>query len=325
MEFYKTLAQSVAGYLSGENGGLYMIIACAAVTLLIILLVVTLAQSASKRKAHKRAQDREAELSAMYDVLPDMVVCKDNSDRFIHCNEAFEEFAGVKQAQLVGRNLSEMLDIAHRFHAEIAAADRKSISEGVKLTVKEHLTFPDGSKRYFETIRAPLIHRKGGTLGILCVFRDMTATHNVINQSIQIAETLEQKDKELEVVAAAAENLEKKDKELEQELKLTREELLKAKKAALCVNALKYMAAMGAALSEDDLSLYASYLFAIKMDTAVIGETELSEAAAQLEDAVHHEDRNYIKEHHPSFISSLSALLAKLDAANRAAENGDQS
>jgi HPt (histidine-containing phosphotransfer) domain-containing protein len=209
------------------------------------------------------------------------------------------------------------MDIGKRFNAEIAAADRKTISDGIELTVRGQLRFPDGSLRTFESIRTPLLRKKGGSMGILCVFRDMTEVNAALKTSEQIGVELARKNEQYEAVSA----------ELEKQIKPpplespANEEAMRAKKAAFCANALKHIAAMGAALSVEDLPLYSSYVFAIKVDASVIGATALSERAALLECAANRNDSEFIKASHPEFISALSASLAEFDTQLKASES----
>jgi len=90
--------------------------------------------------------------------------------------------------------------------------------------------------------------------------------------------------------------------------------LLTVRKAAFCLKTLRSIAAMGGALSDDNLPLYADYVIAIKDDAAKIGADSLSKRAADLENAVDYQNRDFIKENHPDFIAELSKTLGELDA-----------
>jgi len=66
------------------------------------------------------------------------------------------------------------------------------------------------------------------------------------------------------------------------------------------------------ALSAGDLRLYTTYVHGLKSALASIGATELSAAALALEMAGREENRKYIDEHTPMFISGLESLLANI-------------
>jgi PAS domain S-box-containing protein len=285
-----------------SNSGVFLLILGVAVLCVIVFFIMTLAFSSKKRKLASKNIEQDAVLNAMYEVLPDMVVCKDNADRFIKCNDSFARFAGTDEAQLLGKSLTDMLEITKRMPtAEIVAADRKALAEGMKIkTPPLPMQFPDGSKRFFESVRTPLLRKKGGTMGILCVFRE--------------SDTADSRGQSPET-AASSEAVARKDAEIA----ALKAELLAVRKAALCNNALRYIAAMGAALSGGDYLDYATHMASVRIETAAIGAQKLSERAHLLEDAVARDDTDYIKTNHPEFISSLSALLGELDAQARKA------
>jgi PAS domain S-box-containing protein len=276
-----------------SNSGVFLMGLAAALLIIVVLFVLLLIFAAKKRRFAKKHAESEAVVAAVYEVMPDMIVCKDMDDRFTKCNDAFAKFAGADEAQLVGRSLSDMLEMVKRLPAsEIVAADRKSLTEGMKIKTPPHpLQFPDGSYRYYESIRAPLIckrsksRKKGGTMGILCVFRDVNDANECQTASELAAE----------------------------ELALVKTELLLAKTAAFCHNALKHIAAMGAALSDEDYALYSVHVATIRRCAFDIGVTHIFARAELLEDAVTRKDIDYIKANHPDFISELSTLLAELD------------
>jgi PAS domain S-box-containing protein len=283
IEFFDSLADQLK---ISSNSGLFLLILAVALLLLIIFFIANLVSSAKKRKYLRKSIEQEAVLSAMFEVSPDMIVCKDNADKFVKCNDIFARFAGADESQLIGRSLSEMPDIGIRLHSEIDAADKKSISESMKIkTPPLPLTFLDGNVRYFESIRAPLLRKKGNSTGIICIFRDLTEVSEANERTAHVAD-------ELEVVKT---------------------ELLLSKTAAFCNNALKHIAAMGAALSEEDYALYAILVATIRRSAVDINVNGLTARAELLEDAVLRQDTEFIKTHHPEFISALSSLLAELD------------
>jgi hypothetical protein len=212
----------------------------------------------------------------------------------------------MSESEIIGKNFSDMLDISNRFHAEFINADRKSLSEGMTVKSRNSMQFPDGEKRFVESIRTPVTLKKGGAVGLVCIYRDLSEVNDTLKASEAISLELKKKDKELQ----------------EQSLKLAKVEaaLQKAKKAAFCSNGLKQIAAMGAALSDDDYKLYSSYVSVIRNDSAGMGANDLWSRATSLIDAVNRSDTEFVKENHADFISALSRLLAELDKETRGVE-----
>ncbi|MCL2232420.1 MAG: ATP-binding protein [Treponema sp.] len=66
-------------------------------------------------------------------------------------------------------------------------------------------------------------------------------------------------------------------------------------------------------LENNDLSLYTTYVHALKSACANIGAAKLSEDAKILEDAGRNRDMNFIAKHNSSFVDSLKKVLANID------------
>jgi PAS domain S-box-containing protein len=311
IEYFNNLANELAGRVNiSSNSGLTLIIAAAVVLLMIVFLIVSCVLSAKKRKYFKKCQTLESHMNALNEVSPDMLVCKDNAGVFLKCNDAFSAFAGVPEPQLINRTITDITGMSERLCDEILAADRKAISEGMTVKIRKTLVFPDGSSKLHESIRTPVLRKKGGSSGILCIFRDLSELSEV-----------QQKNEEMSVKIAELEKIAQRDIDFEnqinaksKEIETLKADLLSARKSAFCLKTLRSIAAMGGALSDDNLPLYADYVIAIKEDATKIGAEELAKRAADLENAVDYQNRDFIKEHHPDFIGELSKTLGELDA-----------
>ena len=75
-------------------------------------------------------------------------------------------------------------------------------------------------------------------------------------------------------------------------------------------------------LEAGDLRLYTIYVHALKGAAANIGATALSNAAKALETAGNNGDRKFIDANNPQLLSSLEALLEKVDAALKTIKGG---
>ena len=112
--------------------------------------------------------------SAIYDSLPDLVFSKDTIGIYTSCNSRFEEFAGCKEMDLVGKTTAQVNKLPDRITDDYRATDRQVLGEKTTVRVREWLTYPDGTRRYFETAKAPLI-RDGKVLGLIGILRDITS------------------------------------------------------------------------------------------------------------------------------------------------------
>ena len=111
--------------------------------------------------------------SAIYRSMPDMVLCKDINGRYTSCNPGFEKFAGCSEAQLLGKTTLSNKELCSRIPDDVEETDRKVLQEGATIKIKEWITFPDGSKKFVETIKAPLVH-DDKIIGLIGIIRDMS-------------------------------------------------------------------------------------------------------------------------------------------------------
>ena len=147
-----------------------------AILLLIMLavLVVFYMRNSMMRILYKNQVNT---LATIYQALPDMVLSKDIHNRYTSCNHNFEKFAGLCEAELIGKTADEVLGV--RIPESLRAADHKVLNERVTVIIKEWLTFPDGTSRFFETIKSPLT-RDDKVTGLLGIMRDITELENMI-------------------------------------------------------------------------------------------------------------------------------------------------
>ena len=136
---------------------------------LIILIILLFRDNQTKLQL----ENQMITLSAIYKSLPDLVFCKDVNGRYTSCNSLYEVLAGESEAELIGKTPNEVKafnkDIAYRFNE----VDGKVLSEKRTITTERWLTYPDGSVRLVETVKAPLIQNNKVT-GLLGITRDIT-------------------------------------------------------------------------------------------------------------------------------------------------------
>ena len=127
----------------------------------------------SYKKQKEEYEKKVTTLSAIYKALPDFVFSKDNIGSYTSCNESFEKYAGKTEAELIGKL---PIDISHlnKSMAQILMhSDRKVMQENTVVKVEGWLDFIDGSRRLYETLKAPLV-QNDEIIGSLSISRDIT-------------------------------------------------------------------------------------------------------------------------------------------------------
>ncbi|MCL1992289.1 MAG: ATP-binding protein [Spirochaetes bacterium] len=118
-------------------------------------------------------KEKAAVLNAIYKTLPDVVHCKDAEGRYTSCNPSFEKFAHCTEAELVGKTPFELYG-GNPVAEAYAATDKKVLSENIMVREETWRTLNDGSLRFYETYKAPLLV-EDKVIGLLSIGRDMTA------------------------------------------------------------------------------------------------------------------------------------------------------
>ena len=122
----------------------------------------------------RRATVRENQLyAAIIDALPEPLHAKDLAHRFIAANPASAELMLVADAaQLIGHTDFDFFppETAARFEHD----EDRLIEEGQTFTMRQPVTFKDGSTGSLMTLKAPLHDASGALIGIITHNRDIT-------------------------------------------------------------------------------------------------------------------------------------------------------
>ncbi len=129
-----------------------------------------------REKAEQSSDDILSELNAHQQTLiytiPDIVYFKDIQGRNMVVNKAFEEFTGLKAAEIIGKRDDQIFpsDLA----AQCLLSDQEVMKSRQPLYCEEEAISKDGKKTYFETIKSPLYDASGNVVGVVGVSRDIT-------------------------------------------------------------------------------------------------------------------------------------------------------
>jgi len=129
------------------------------------------------KKQRERRQNQAAAITAICQSLPDLVLCKDLNFQYTSCNLSYEQFAGCGRAELAGKTNFEIPGLPERISGDFTDAEQKVIREKSPAKAEGWLTYPDGSRKYFEALNTPLL-RNGKVTGLLGILRNITELHD---------------------------------------------------------------------------------------------------------------------------------------------------
>ncbi len=130
-----------------------------------------------KEKTEQPSDDILGELNAHHQTLiytiPDIVYFKDIQGRNMVVNKAFEEFVGLKSAEIIGKRDDQIFP--HDLAAQCLLSDQEVMKSRKSLCLEEECMSKDGKRTYFETRKSPLYDASGNVVGMVGVSRDITA------------------------------------------------------------------------------------------------------------------------------------------------------
>lgn len=147
---------------------------------------IAIVRNISDRKQAETALAKERSLlRCLIDSIPDFIFYKDRDGVYQICNQAFAEFIGRPESQIVGRT---DFDLFSQKSAEfLQDKDFQAMAARSLQQNEEWVTYPDGSRRLLDTLKTPFLSgffapgevKKGDSvggevLGIIGICRDIT-------------------------------------------------------------------------------------------------------------------------------------------------------
>ena len=114
----------------------------------------------------------ESKSNALLENIPDMAWFKDVYGRFVAVNEAFCHAAGRTREELLGKTDCEIWP--HDLAQDYINDDMKVIASKEVHEVTEMLYHCDGTKRWIDTIKRPVLDNYGNVIGTVGIGRDVT-------------------------------------------------------------------------------------------------------------------------------------------------------
>lgn len=132
-------------------------------------------------------------LRSVMNSIPDMVFFKDIQSRYIGCNDAFLNFLQLKEEDFLGKTDFELFS---KESADIYYNnDLKILKDGIPIRNEEWISMPDGTKRFFDTVKVLCHDKYGKIIGILCISRDITERDLIQKKYIEAKEKAEEADR----------------------------------------------------------------------------------------------------------------------------------
>jgi diguanylate cyclase (GGDEF)-like protein/PAS domain S-box-containing protein len=158
-----------------------------------MLVGLILRRQRDRRKAEcdltesQKLLNREQSLMrGLIDSLPDLISFKDAQGRYLGCNNAFEQYAGLTEQELKGKMDQELTGNFNP--SDMAKLDEQEIIASGKIySQDEWVVYPDGSKVLHETIKRTFDGVDGTRYGLMSVSRDITERKNHEEQIRRLA------------------------------------------------------------------------------------------------------------------------------------------
>jgi PAS domain S-box len=115
-----------------------------------------------------------AKLQSVLSSIPDLLYTKDKNLRYTQCNNAYEQFMGVKEEDIIGKTNSDGMWFTPEDVEKIQITDEIVINENRVISHESKIRSPStGIEGIYETVKAPL-RQDGAVVGIVSIVHDVT-------------------------------------------------------------------------------------------------------------------------------------------------------
>ena len=145
--------------------------------------------AAKEREARNELQRAETMLELIGASAPIALYAKDVEGRYLYANAVVAAATGTADGQLVGK--TDMDWAAPDVAATLTANDAVAMTSGEVNDTEESIFHPDGERRTYRALKAPLRDRSGEIIGLVGVSTDITEQKRVAEQLTRMAERAE--------------------------------------------------------------------------------------------------------------------------------------
>lgn len=138
-----------------------------------------------QKNAEEKLIRESSLLKTVINTVPARIFWKDRESRFLGCNRLFAEDAGLAdEEELVGKTDHDM---PWREEAASFVSDDKKVmqTQTSKINYEEPMTLKDGSTRWLNTSKVPLLDQNGSVEGILGAYFDISNVKEAHNKMLQ--------------------------------------------------------------------------------------------------------------------------------------------
>jgi PAS domain S-box-containing protein len=157
-------------------------------------------------RAEETLRASEARYRTLVESIPEMIFMKDLNSRYVSINQKFALDLGLDPESVVGRFDSDLFSA--RLAAKYRADDRRVVESGMAEETEEKYVRGE-RETWVDIIKAPVREKSGEIIGVLGIFRDITARRRAEERVRQLTVELEQR------VIERTSELEAANKELE--------------------------------------------------------------------------------------------------------------
>jgi len=184
----------------------------------------------ARRRAEQELRQKESELVALLDNLPDLAWLKDVDCRFILANRGFAAGCGVAPEELKGKTDLDIWprELAERYRAD----DRRIMQIGQTQRLDEPLIDHSGQEHWIETIKSPIRDADGRVVGTVGIARDITERKRAEQDLARYAQQLEQVNADLQAANAEADAARDRAEQARAELQAAQAKLIDASRQA---------------------------------------------------------------------------------------------
>ena len=158
---------------------LWLVIAIILSLSMIVLIFLLLKRTLSEEKRLEKLVARQTSmLNAIFNSSKDHIFCKGLDSLYIRCNKSMEDFFGIREADIIGKNdMAEALKIPKEIADGFMKEDKEVISKGQPIVFEGKVSSKSGSI-FIETVKSPII-QNNEIVGIVGIARDITKRKTV--------------------------------------------------------------------------------------------------------------------------------------------------